>query len=118
MTSLNSTTLPQVSAYQPGREGAGRHEAMEDGTLAFFTTTTTGVRRVFDVEWWGVTSDQRSTIETALLAAVMVGKAFVPPDTATSYTVVCDPKWQVKARKTAAGVRYWITATLREQVPT
>ncbi len=117
MTSLNSATLPQVSGCRREAEPAGRHEAMEDGTLVWFSTTATGVRRTWACEWWGLTSAQLSTLETALLASVAVGKSFTPPDEATSYTVVADPRWKVEMRKTASGIRYWVSATLRVVTP-
>jgi len=116
--SLGGTTLPQVAkdGFTGSRELAGRYETAEDGTLVFFSTTTTGRRRVYRLEWKGMTAAQLTTIDTACNAAIGVGKSLVTPAGET-VTVMCTEPAKWSAEKLAGGVYYHITATLSEVTP-
>ena len=120
---LASQVLPDPQRYTVSVQYRGKGIMMADGTPVFDLVSTTDKYK-FNIGWVGLTTAQRTTLETAWAtlktesAALLDYDYDVGPPVVGSYTVSRDPAapdLKFDAMTSAGGVRWNVSISLLEE---
>lgn len=107
---LNNVTLPSVSEFREVSGYRGGSVTLADGSL-FFEVVNPNEKRVWQLQWRGLTDDERSLIKTTVAVLKTASAAFTSPDGFTA-VVTRSPRaegmvWQ---QRISAGRFLWETS--------
>jgi len=105
---LNSVTLPHVSGYTERVLYLGSRTRLANGTLRTHLVNTSA-KRLFVLEWRGLTDTNCTTLRTAFDTALKASTSFTSPN-GGSFTVVVD---ESQMDMTFEAVRQGVGTTLR-----
>lgn len=113
---LGGTTLPYPSGYRERVGYRGGFTELADGTVAV-DLVNVNAKREFTVTWRGLTSAQKTTVETAFATVKSASATFLSP-TNVSYTVTRSPdqaeiEWEA-IKQNSTTLRWNVTMQLRE----
>lgn len=111
-TSLGGTTLASPAECTRADDGGAIQKRMADGSGKVYSTGN--VKFKWDLTWNNISGADAATIEGR--ATLFSVQAFVPPDTATSYSVQVDPGSYSRTPVKAAGgtILYNVSLSLRQ----